>query len=616
MKGLELRKKRIVVTTAAILTITSISAGNPYLVYGQDTESNNKSITIAGTTTEILSSSSDVTNQESHWSMKIDNKTGKDILFYDLKKGAEVITKKQAFKGDSLVIDLEDYDGDAVYTVEVYGVDKNIKASAKLYQVQANLEGEDASEETVALANGVVTETEETDTYKASESCAVDGADYDLADSGEVTINYEAMEASSGYTVTYKEHEAGSNGKVYKAGVQLTDDSGNVLNSTDITYYGTYTYQAPRTFSCTSTDENGNNVVTYYRALDEKAQAVLTADSNGKTVQIAYSEIDSQTPYDWNVNLIDLMTGKTLDTVTKQIGVDQSQSYDTDETIEKDGVTYTLDSSMNTSYTHQYGDTERTTNVYYYDKETWDPENGYEITVKYINIADSSEIATKTLTVTNEQDTEISCPEEYQSSGHTYIRLKGQSDTLRHSYYSNIRQYTIYYRDINDTINADAEITYVVVDGGEITVDDVIYRVVPGTTVATVVNPGTTTTGTTTGTTTTGTTTTNGTTTAGTTTGGTITDGTTTDGTTTDGTATNDTATTTVLGDGNAEGVTSEVVENADDQVPLANENLEDSNSSPRFASRAMVAVVVIIAALIVLFGIYFVAKKRNEKRR
>lgn len=613
MKGLELGKKGIVVTTAAILTITSISVGNPYLVYGQD----GKSITIEGTTTEILNGSSDKSSQENHWTMKIDNQTGKDILFYDLKKGDQVITKKQAFKGDSLVVDIEDYDGEAVYTIDVYGIDKSIKASAKLYQVQADLEG--SEEESVALANGVVTESEETDSYEASASCVVDDTDYDLDGSGVVEINYSDMEASSGYTVTYKEHDGESNGKVYKAGVQLTDDFGNVFNSTDITYYGTYTYQAPRTFSRISTDENGNNVVTYYRATDDKAQAVLTKEDNGKTVKIAYSEIDSQTPYDWNINIIDLMTGKTLDTVTKQIGVDQSQSYEAKETFEKDGVTYTLDSSMETSYTHQYGDTERTTNIYYYDKENWDPENGYDITVKYVNIADQSEIASQTLSVTNEQDTEISCPEEYQSGNHTYIRLKGQSDTLRHSYYSNIRQYTIYYRDSNDTINADAKITYVVVDGGEITVDDVIYRVVPGTTVATVVNPGTsgTTTGNGTGTTT-GTTTGDGTgSTTGTTTGdgtGTTTGTATGDGTTT---ASNDTAAnTTVLGDGNTEGVTSEVVENADDQVPLANENLDNNENSSKFASLAMVTVAGIILALLVLFGIYFVAKKRNEKRR
>ena len=604
MKGLELGKKGIVVTTAAILTITSISVGNPYHVYGQD----GKSITIKGTTTEILNSSSDKSSQENHWTMKIDNQTGKDILFYDLKKGDQLITKKQAFKGDSLVVDIDDYDGQAVYTIDVYGVDKSIKASAKLYQVQADLEGsqDGSQEESVALANGVVTEAEETDSYEASASCVVDDTDYDLDGSGIVEINYSDMEASSGYTVSYKEHDGESNGKVYKAGIQLTDDSGNVFNSTDITYYGTYTYQAPRTFSRTSTDEKGNNVVTYYRATDQKAQAVLTKEDNGKTVKIAYSEIDSQTPYDWNINIIDLMTGKTLDTVTKEIGVDQSKSYEAQESFEKDGVTYTLDSSMETSYTHQYGDKERTTNIYYYDKEKWDPENGYDITVKYINIADQSEIASQTLTVTNEQDTEISCPEEYQSGNRTYIRLKGQSDTLRHSYYSNIRQYTIYYRDSNDTINADAEITYVVVDGGEITVDDVIYRVVPGTTVATVVNPGTTaTTGTTAGDGTTSTTTTGITSGDATTTG---------DGTTaaSDGTE----ATTTVLGDGNAEGVTSEVVENADDQVPLANEDLDSKASTSKFVNRAMVTVAGVIVALLVLFGIYFVAKKRNEKRR
>ena len=68
-----------------------------------------------------------------------------------------------------------------------------------------------------------------------------------------------------------------------------------------------------------------------------------------------------------------------------------------------------------------------------------------------------------------------------------------------------------------------------VVDGGEITVDDVIYRVVPGTTVAVAQNPGTT------------------------------------------NAATGETvgASTTVLGDGNTEGTTSQVVQSADDQVPL-----------------------------------------------
>lgn len=580
MKGKAGRKKRIAAIAATILAFTGAATANPYLVYGQ---SNEKSITITGNTTEILESSSDAQNQENHWSMKIDNETGRDVLFYDLKEGATEITKKQAFKGDTLVLDLENYDGNAVYTVDVYGIDKNIKASAKLYQVQANLKGD--TNVSVPMANGVVTEAEKSDTYEASASCAVNNVDYDLSGNANVTISYDSMKKSSGYSVDYTKHDASKNENVCQAGVQLTDDAGNVLSSENITYYGTYTYQAPKTFSQSSTDENGNNIVNYYKAVDGKAQAVLKKEDNGRTVKIAYQKVDSQTAYDWNINLIDLMTGATLDTITKQVGVDQSQTYDVASTVEKDGVTYTLDAAMQSAYTHTYGDKSRTTNIYYYNKAKWNPENGYDITVRYVNIADRSQITSQTIAVTNAEDAVIDCPAEFQNSGHTYIRLKGQSDTIRHSYYSNIRQYTIYYRDSQDTINADTEINYVVVDGGEITVDDVIYRVVPGTTVAVAQNPGTTNAAT------------------GETTG----------------------ASTTVLGDGNTEGTTSEVVQSADDQVPLADQKLDNKKTSKDegtplaqtlLGNKVVMAIAAAVVLLLIIFGIFMVTKKRNEKGR
>lgn len=310
MKGNAGRGKRIAAITAAILTFTGVATVNPYMVYAQDAA---KSITITGNTTEILKGSSDAKNQQNHWSMQIDNETGKDILFYDLKEDNKEITKKQAFKGDTLVLDLENYDGNSVYTVEVYGVDKNIKASVKLYQVQANLTGDTSTN--VPMANGVVSEAEKSRTYEASESCVVNDVDYDLNGNGNVSVGYDDNKSSSGYSVDYVKHDSTKNSNIYKAGVQLTDDSGNVLSSENITYYGTYTYQAPKTFSQTSTDENGKSIVNYYKAVDEKAQAVLKKEDNGKSIKIAYQKVDSQTAYDWNINLIDLMTGKTLKTV-------------------------------------------------------------------------------------------------------------------------------------------------------------------------------------------------------------------------------------------------------------------------------------------------------------
>ncbi len=138
--------------------------------------------------------------------MQIDNETGKDILFYDLKEDDKEITKKQAFKGDTLVLDLENYDGNSVYTVEVYGVDKNIKASAKLYQVQANLTGDTSTN--VPMANGVVSEAEKSRTYEASESCVVNDVDYDLNGNGNVSVGYYDSKSSSGYSVDYVKHDS------------------------------------------------------------------------------------------------------------------------------------------------------------------------------------------------------------------------------------------------------------------------------------------------------------------------------------------------------------------------------------------------------------------------
>ena len=93
MKGNAGRGKRIAAITAAILTFTGVATVNPYMVYAQDAA---KSITITGNTTEILKGSSDAKNQQNHWSMQIDNETGKDILFYDLKEDNKEIRSRHS----------------------------------------------------------------------------------------------------------------------------------------------------------------------------------------------------------------------------------------------------------------------------------------------------------------------------------------------------------------------------------------------------------------------------------------------------------------------------------------------------------------------------------------
>lgn len=563
--------RRLQSATFAICMIFSLLFVCPDKVYAAEAE---KSVILTGNVAELLDGTSE--DPIDTWSMKVQNRTGKGILFYDLYAGDQKITSKQAFNGDTLVLKIADYDGSQNYKVTVYGVDQKIQASARLYQVQADVDGT-----SVPMANGVVTEADGSTVYHASESCVVEDVDYDLNQQGNVNVSYDDQQGSSAYHVDYKKHDGTSTGAVHKAQVCLVDEDGNVLMNHDITYYGTYTYQAPRSFSKESADADGNKSICYYTAIDGKAQAVLNAKDEGTTVQIAYRKADSQTAYEWKINLVDLLSGKTLETLTRRVGVDTSVTYDASSEIQKDGETYTLDESMPQSYTHQYGDAERTTNIYYYNKDKWTPEDGYDVTVRYVNIADRSEIYSETVPVTNAESAVISCPSEYEAGGRTYIRLKGQSDTISHSYYSSIRQYTIYYRDSQDTIYSDAEIRYITVDGHEITVDNVIYRVVPGTTVAVMQNH------------------------AGSASGADE-----------DGSATQDT---TVLGDGNTDGTTSEVVESADDQVPLANQKLDntdnDQNAGGLLSGRGiLIAIAVIVLAMCIMLGV--MAKKRREQGR
>ena len=240
---------------------------------------NEKSVTLTSNVAELLDGTSEEPTDT--WSMQVQNHTGKGVLFYDLYAGDQKITSKQAFNGDSLVLKIADYDGSQNYKVTVYGVDQKIQASARLYQVQADVDGS-----SVPMANGVVTEAEGNAVYHASESCVVGDVDYDLNQQGNVTVSYDDQQGSSAYHVAYKKHEATSTGSVHKAQVSLVDENGNALMNHDITYYGTYTYQAPRSFSKEMTDTDGNKNVCYYTAVDGKAQAVLTAKDEGTTVQI------------------------------------------------------------------------------------------------------------------------------------------------------------------------------------------------------------------------------------------------------------------------------------------------------------------------------------------
>jgi len=128
-----------------------------------------------------------------------------------------------------------------------------------------------------------------------------------------------------------------------------------------------------------------------------------------------------------------------------------------------------------TPYEFSYGSNASTvTNVYYVPKGEKPAANPYQITIQYRNAADRSLIESHTYTVSPNdlKDTVYTSPERFTSGQTTYVRLKGQEAGIQHGYYTMFRTYTVWYRDINNSLLENVVVnplTYAVVDNGTTT---------------------------------------------------------------------------------------------------------------------------------------------------
>ena len=97
----------------------------------------------------------------------------------------------------------------------------------------------------------------------------------------------------------------------------------------------------------------------------------------------------------------------------------------------------------------------------YYVPEDFVPGDAYDITVQYMNIANGAVLRTETLTVDPEitNYVEVQGVERFTQDGNEYVRLAGQETGIRHAYFSPDRTYTIYYRGVDDVINANTTVT-------------------------------------------------------------------------------------------------------------------------------------------------------------
>ncbi|MGN0035296.1 MAG: hypothetical protein ACI364_06180 [Coriobacteriales bacterium] len=278
--------------------------------------------------------------------------------------------------------------------------------------------------------------------------------------------------------------DADVNGAPFVA--NITYRSGDTVLLTDeVPVTKLYRYTAPATLTLGS----GSTAKTYALSANQDARfdagtGVLTLDPKSETgaevaIDINYDEQVGVRAFVVNLWLYPTSSDQALPTrpfATKTYLVrdgDASQVFDPLDNSYVDSSRYELAPGMQTTpYEFSYSSSANAvTNVYYVSKGQKPTQNPYTITIQYRNAADRSLIESHEYTVSPNDlhDHVYTSPEQFTSGGTTYVRLKGQEAGVQHGYYTLYRTYTVWYRDINDSLLADVTVnplTYATVDDG------------------------------------------------------------------------------------------------------------------------------------------------------
>lgn len=325
-------------------------------------------------------------------------------------------------------------------------------------------------------------------------------------DNPEISRYYRTLSGLGGTTVTLTAANAhavvrvveveGMTESDYAVTLRYIDENDALLwsDTVDVKGYG-YQYTLPTTFSMLESE--GVELYTLQRVEGAAAPAdtlatqsrVATRDWNIPTIKFDGSVdperdflTDEQGKYYVNARYtsstyegkatltlvaIDGSTGDPLpqdfQPAPLEIAPDTSAYYEP-HAQDINGVTYVPWSGNIEPITYTWADLAQGIDLLqylYYVPEGYAPDEAYDVTVQYVNIANNAVLRTDTHSISSDLSGYITLAgeERFTTGGHEYVRLAGQERGIRHGYYSPGRLYTVYYRDVNDVINADVVIT-------------------------------------------------------------------------------------------------------------------------------------------------------------
>ncbi|WP_251159107.1 hypothetical protein [Caniella muris] len=250
-----------------------------------------------------------------------------------------------------------------------------------------------------------------------------------------------------------------------------------------------YNYTVPTTFSQRTTTEDRDGTLGHYTEMytldaDDpvrggegarwdvdpenpvvRLEANAGADRFGKdedgmrTLTVAYRASSQTKRAAVTVYEVDGSTNRTLGPkVTLDVTPDRAATYTPEPTKVVDGVTYELWHGDDAAFTCSWDDIAAGADLMrtvYYVPEGHVPGDPYDVSVRYVDVADNSVLRTDTVRVSPDDVdwTVIEGPETFDQDGESYVRLAGQEGGVRHSYFSPTRTYTVYYRNVNDVLN-------------------------------------------------------------------------------------------------------------------------------------------------------------------
>lgn len=313
-------------------------------------------------------------------------------------------------------------------------------------------------------------------TFNVEPNITVNGRSYTkLSGPDTITVNYFSPVLD--YDIIYVE-DAPAVEYPYTVKVNYIDsETGAVLGN----QYETITaedgaYDEVQFYAPDSLEISNNGSVSYYHT--DNALISHTPDGTVRSYDVYYSLFDQETPYYWNIRLVDSATGNLLGEDYIEVGVDETVTYTPETQLSVGGANYLLDSSMNTTYERHYSDTSSRILYVYYNEESTVAEAEQTLSISFRSVSDNTVLYSEEVTVAAGENYSMEIPQTYETDNAEYVVLAGQGDTIEHDYFSPQRNYTVYYRDVNDLQNVDTVVTReeIVYYDNPITQQEVVYE--------------------------------------------------------------------------------------------------------------------------------------------